>query len=503
MSDEPKANGKPNRSLRRRGSSSFTTLLLVAIVVALVVTLVVIILTPPTDTDTTDENSKQYVPADEFDTSTSGVEKTQSKSAAAPLPSETAPPADTAPPAEMAKPAIRLPIIAVPANSEQLQQEAEQVANRLQQQYPDLPQALNVVALLDSRIRRSGKAEELWQRCIELDPDQVAYYVNLAAIAMDRGNAQLAVDTLEEAVKRGLATPDVHHHLAVALNKLGRCEEAESIVQKALDVQPNASAYWTVLGQAQLKLRKAAEAETSLKKAIELGSRSANVYYALGNACAQQGKTEEAARYRKVFQEMKGSESLEKTERYEVLSTADALRTALTIYCEAAAVERAENSLESERLLMRAVALDPTNPTPCIMLADIYESAGKLAEARAVRERLIQLQPMQLIHYLMYAKLSAQLNDPQTAEATLKLALAMQPGSLEMYVALAEFYLEQGKPKLARWYAQEVIKSQPSAEGYRFLAAACEAAGDQDDARAARAKADSLGTSGPKPQQSP
>jgi uncharacterized protein HemY len=80
--------------------------------------------------------------------------------------------------------------------------------------------------------------------------------------------------------------------LAVALAHLGRCDEAEDAIKKALADYPESPAYWLVLGQSQLKLEKWAEAETSLKKAIALGSRSADAYFALSSACARQGKQE-------------------------------------------------------------------------------------------------------------------------------------------------------------------------------------------------------------------
>ncbi len=470
-------------------TSSLTTLILAAVVVALATVLVVIVLTPP-DEPVSDGVENAFLPA-------AGA---SARETAAPEKAASQRTAGGPPLRQRVESTIRLPAVAVRLTVEQLQAEAEQVAQEVRQRHPKEPQALHVVALLESRFRRSGKAEELWKKCIELDPKQVAYYVNLAAIAMDRGNSQLAVDTLEKAIDAGLVTPDVQHHLAIALTKLGRCEEAEKVVQEALVAHPEASAYWTVLGQAQLKLGKAAEAETSLKKAVELGSRSASVYFALGNACARLNKKEEAAKYRKLFQELKTSQPLDKQNRYDVLVTADALQTTVTILCEAAAVYRDHgNSLETERLLLRALALSPASSTPCGMLADLYQKAGMLAEARVVRQRLTQLQPFQLLHYLMYAKLSEQLNEPEAAEATLKLALAVQPQAIEVYASLAQLYLQQGKAGQARWYAQEAVRRQPSAEGYQFLAITCEATGDEEAAKIATAAAAAMDKSAPQP----
>ena len=93
------------------------------------------------------------------------------------------------------------------------------------------------------------------------------------------------------------------------------------------------------------------------------------------------------------------------------------------------------------------------------------------------------------------------MNEPEAAEAALKMALAVQPHAIEAYATLAQFYLEQGKTGPARWYAQEAIRRQPSAEGYQFLAAICKAMGDEASANAALAEAQSFRPAGPQPAE--
>lgn len=489
----------PQRWRPARRSASVTTLVLVGVVVALIVVLVVLILTPtsePTAGDGTPP-SRQYEPAEDAAPPAAALQAKEPGDASSGEPSGAASGAGAR--ARLAPAStIVLPRVSLQAEAEQLQAEAQQVVDALLEQHPQLPRALHVAAMFNSQVRRSGEAERLWSKCIELDPTEVAYYVNLAAIAMDRGNSQLAADTLEQAIAAGLESPDVQHHLAVALTKLGRCEEAEEVIQKALQAHPQSASYWTVLGQAQLKQGKAADAETSLKRAIELGARTATVYFNLGNALARQQKREEAAEYREKFQALKdSSEQLDKQERYDVLSTAESRRTAITTFCEAAVVHRDQgNSLESERLLMRAIVLDPSSPVAYNLLAELYREANMLAEERVVRERIVELQPLGLLNYLLLAKLEMGLGEPEAAEATLKLALAMRPDAIEPYATLAEFYLERKKFGQARWYAQEAVRRDESAEGYRFLARVCRAMGDEATAQAALAKAETLQPAG-------
>ena len=397
---------------------------------------------------------------------------------------------------------ISLSTSAVPGTVESFQLEAEDVAGQLVARYPNLPEALHVTALLSSRLRQTEQAEKLWQRCVQLAPQAEQYRINLAAIAMDRGNNELAAETLEPAAARGEASPDVSHHLALALTNLGRNDEAEQILVKALERHPNSAAHWLLLGQARLKLGKLVEAEADLRKVLSLGLSSADLYFALGNACARNGKNEEAAEFRRKFAQLKAAEPLSAQERFQVLSTSDARQTALAVMIEAAAVHaRQKDSQEAERLLLRALALDPGNGAACRSLAKIYEDEGLLPEERIAIERLVQIEPLNINHYGRLAELAVELGEPAAAEAAMKLAISVQPDLGPTYAALARFYLQEGKPSKARWYAQEALRRNETPAGYVLLAETCRLLGDEATAATAMSKAQELEARPPSPSQ--
>jgi tetratricopeptide (TPR) repeat protein len=395
--------------------------------------------------------------------------------------------------APLRQPAIRLVDAAVPATAEMLNHEAEGVTSDLLARYPELAEALNVAAMFHAQLRRTGEAERLWRKCIELDATQAAYYVNLAAVAMDRGNSELAAKTLRQALEAGCTTPDVYHHLSVALTSLGACEEAEQIATAALVRYPRSSSHWLVLGEAQLKIGKAVEAETSLRRAMALGNRTAEIHFALANACARQGKQDEADRHRQLYSELKASLPVPAQHRFQILSAAEARRNAVAILTEAAAVHaRKGESMEAERLLLRAIALDPSSVPSCHALAGLYHAAGMLMEERVVRRRLVETEPQTFDNYLNLAKVSAQLGEPEEAEAALKLAMSIRPDAVDAFATLAQLYLQQNRIKPARWYAQEAVRRMPSAEGYSLLATTCRLMGDDAGAEAAMTMAHQL-----------
>jgi len=378
------------------------------------------------------------------------------------------------------------------------------VAGELLARFPDLPEALHVSALLNARLRQSEQAVKLWKRCIELEPGSVQHRLNLAAIAIERGNNELAVETLMPVASDQKASPDITHHLALALTSLGRAEEAVQHLERTLKRYPQSAAHWLVLGQAQLKLGQASEAESSLRKALELGGQSPELLFALGNACARTGKAEDAAQFRQRFAELKAGQPLAAQERFQVLSSGEARQTALTVIIEAAAVHALQqDTQEAERLLLRAIALDPGNVVACQALAKLYGDEHLLAEQRAVCERLIQIEPLNVDHYRTLAELASQLNDPAAAEAALKMAISVQPDLAPAYFTLAQFYLLEGKASKARWYAQEAVRRHETAQGYLLLASTCRSLGDEATAEAAMARAKELQALQPKRTQSP
>ena len=446
----------------RSGFGRLLTLLAAAVAVASAVVIVVAYLAPVDDPDASPAGASAF---------------------------EAASPAEEAPPAlppRPKQPSVTLVASPMPASTEQLQDEARRAASELRSQYPDRAEALHVAAMMHAQLRETDEAAQLWQRAIELSPDTEQYYVNLAAVAMDRGNSELAATTLKRAVERGSTSPDVLHHLGVALNNLGRSVEAEKVVRQALESHPQSGAHWLVLGQSQLKQGQAAEAEKSLLKAVESGAASAEAYFALANAMTRTGKREEATKYRQLYSKLKEEQPLEAQERFQVLSEAEARGTAVAILTETAAVHVLQNnSLEAERLLLRAIALNPASVASCQVLADLYQQARMPAEERVVRARLAEVDPFNFANHLHLANVCVQQGELESAEAALKVAMAVQPENADAYAMLAQLHLQSGRPQKARWFAQESVRREQSAGAYLLLAAACEDMGDAASAQAA------------------
>lgn len=380
---------------------------------------------------------------------------------------------------------ITLPSAAAVATAETLEQEAERVANGLIELLPDNANALHVLAILKAQLHKTSEAAELWKRCLELDPEAEPYYLNFAAIAIERGENQLAIDTLRAAAAHGIASAEINHHLGIALNSVGQFAEAAAVAQDTLDKQPSSGAHWFILGRAQLQQGLFAEAEVSLKRALELGSHSKELYFALFNVCMRQGKKAEALEFKQgydAFKEVK----IDLDERYKILSEAEARRICVSVLAEAGVLYHALQDLQmTEHLLLRVLALEPKNLTACQELAEVYDQRGEPANEIVIRQRIIQLDPSDLLHYLMLAKTQVRAGAPQLAEAQIKLAISLAPQIVTGYAAMAEFQMELDQPQTAQWYVEQALRLKPTVPGYKLLAETLAAQGKVDESKLA------------------
>jgi tetratricopeptide (TPR) repeat protein len=390
------------------------------------------------------------------------------------------------------EPSIELPSAPVEVPAEELRKELLDMSNELLARFPHVPEALHVTALLYADLQEPVDAQELWKQCIQLQPQEPGPYVGLAAAAMELGQDESAVAILQQAQAAGCQSPEIYHKLGEALTKLGRLDEAAIVGAEGLERFPHAPDNWL---QPQLQLDRFAEAESSLKRAVAEGCQSGEVLFGLATACARQGKDEEAAKLRAEFARAKSGQDdgapLPFQARYDI----ELRRIAVAALVGAGAVfGHHGDPTRAEQLNLRAFQLDPTSAAIGTELVSLYRGQKRIADARLVQRRLMELEPQVVFHHVNYATLSAHVGDAQAAETEFKQAIAMRPDLAIGYTGLAQLYLQQGNLPQARWFAEAAQRQQPSGpdEAVRtclVLAAACQQQGDSTAAETALAKA--------------
>lgn len=393
---------------------------------------------------------------------------------------------------------IQLASTPVEVNAEQLQSEILDVGTQLLERFPRVPEALHIVAMLYADLNKAAEAKKIWQQCVEMAPNQPGPYIGLATVAMELGQDETAVKTLRQALAVGCSTPELYHQLAAALMKLGQLDEAADVSRQGLKAFPDAAKNWCQLGQVQLQLGQPVPAEISLRKAIAEGDSSGGVLFALATACARQGKHDEAARYREEFAKRKTPPVVTNDEEFQSVYDAKLRQIAVATICRAGVVyDRHGDVSKAESLLLRASSLDPTNPVVCVELAAIYRRQDRLADGQLVQRRLIEIEPRRIQHYVNLASLSLRLGDKEAAETALKQVVSLRPDLAIGYSSLAKFYLQSGRIKQARWFAeaalrQDVNSPRETIETYMVFASACNQLGDRAAAEDAVAEAKRL-----------
>jgi tetratricopeptide (TPR) repeat protein len=84
----------------------------------------------------------------------------------------------------------------------------------------------------------AGKAEAMYRRALELEPDCAAAYLNLGAMLCEAGRCGEAVQLYDQAVRHCPSDAAVHFNRAIALEDQGRVDEALASYEECLRLEP-------------------------------------------------------------------------------------------------------------------------------------------------------------------------------------------------------------------------------------------------------------------------
>jgi tetratricopeptide (TPR) repeat protein len=114
------------------------------------------------------------------------------------------------------------------------------------------------------------------------------------------------------------------------------------------------------------------------------------------------------------------------------------------------AAERTEALAEADRLLRRAIELDPESQTALHEQALVLMDLGRLAEADGAYQKLIQRDPKDLDSIVARARIAEARQDPAQAETILREAVSSHPRSAILELELGRLLLRLSRPEEAR-----------------------------------------------------
>lgn len=210
-----------------------------------------------------------------------------------------------------------------------------------------------------------SEAEREFRRVTELAPDDPVAPVKLGLIALRRARWQEALDRLEAAMKIAGRTPALLHNIALALEALGRLDEADAAVADAVEGDRDDPRLWTGWGLLALRRNEAELAMERFTRAREVhavGTPPARWFWGCAWAQALGEHWPEAVN----------------TAREGVSAYPDhpVLRTTLGVLLESTG-----EIGEAEAHLRHALGEDPTIPQISKNLGDLLYRAGRWKEA--------------------------------------------------------------------------------------------------------------------------
>ncbi|XP_026183193.1 protein O-mannosyl-transferase TMTC1 isoform X1 [Mastacembelus armatus] len=284
---------------------------------------------------------------------------------------------------------------------------------------------------------------------IQTLPHNAKVHYNYANFLKDSGRHQEAIHHYTTALR-------LYPRHASAMNNLGTLtrnpEEAERYYRKALDINPQHNRALFNLGNLLKSQGKEKEAEALLKDSIRFGPHFADAYSSLASLYAEQKRFHEASEvYQKGIENCPDSSDLHNN--YGVFL-----------------VDTGEGKLAAAHY-QQAVRLKPAHYVAMVNLGRLLRSSNENKEAESWYKRALQvtrkvdiLTPLGALYY----------NTGRYEEAlqVYREAVALQPDSTDIWLALAQVLAMAGRTKEAEKMTLDIISREGNCiECYRLLSA--------------------------------
>jgi tetratricopeptide (TPR) repeat protein len=258
---------------------------------------------------------------------------------------------------------------------ESLKNEATQIARLLTAKFPNDAYCHDLLAGVQYRLAgETAKADELWQKSIQLDRKFLPPYFGRASIAWSQGDIETAIQLMQQVLQQDPNSADAQIYLANALIESGRFEEAVKTVEATNSSAPMSVANCLLLGKAYMQLDEFSKAVQYYERAVQLNTNCWEAYYGLAQANQRLGHAEEARQQLAKFKSLQGA-SDQSTSVRSIELDADFVRQEVVGVCLAAGeiCNRHGEFDAAERYLLRAAALDPRDPRSRQALQQLYE----------------------------------------------------------------------------------------------------------------------------------
>jgi tetratricopeptide (TPR) repeat protein len=374
-----------------------------------------------------------------------------------------------------------------PADVVALRDELFDVAEQLVRAIP-APDALCLLGTAHHLAANDDVAVQLWQQCLQMDPQFADAHLALGMRLLDRGEFAAAEASLREALRIDPVWNEVPLPLEKALHNQGKFPEAVKVLETFVAAHPGSLEGWHRLGLAYQTVGDHENAMRCHLQALKIKPDFGFAYQGVAAALKKLGRAAEAESYAPKIRELMAEDNRRERALRTNLGHENRLRdrvvrTRLT----AARVYMKFNRLaEAEAQWQRVAALDPQEFESRESLCALYSRQQRLTDALRMRTELSKLDPDNSRQLLSLGTLQYKNHQLDEAEATFRRVIDLAPQQAAGYAALAQTQMSPGRDlDEAVQLAHQAVKLAPTAEHYYILAMVESSRGDPSACRAA------------------
>jgi tetratricopeptide (TPR) repeat protein len=351
-----------------------------------------------------------------------------------------------------------------------LREEQFGVALGLLMAFPDDTNAAFLVGMAYFEQGNVVEAEKYLEQSLRLKPNRADACDHLGRIALLKGQYDMALTMFNRAMEIDPGTPGIHFRIAKAQAFLGKLKEAVTELQKDIELFPDASQSYGLLGETYLQLQEYQKAKESFEAAIRIKPDYTKAYYGLATACARLRLKEESKEAQQKFKLYEAEDQKAGRHWRQVLEPLMVTRRSVAhthtdigrVYNERGYQDRAE------QLWQKAAVLDPNNIDCRLYLSGLYLQQNKLTDALGLYEQITQIDPENGVSHFFIGNINARLGRFDDAEKAYKKVIEAAPERSEGYHALARLYLQLNRslPE-AEKLAARAVELDPDNMQYR------------------------------------
>jgi tetratricopeptide (TPR) repeat protein len=321
-------------------------------------------------------------------------------------------------------------------------QERRAVGRKSHAGEPGSPAALYEAGLRHLRAAQYLDAQICCQQALATDSNHADSLNLMGMLSLHAKQYDLAIEWVARALRQ-VAKPEYLVTLGLALQNLGRLEEALKAFDKAVQLKPDVAELWKNLGNVLLALQRPAEALLSFQHTLTFDPRHWEAAYQSAVLLHEAGRLEEAVKHFDLCDRLKPDHAL--TLRARARSLRDA--------------NRLEEALQDSQ---RASALDPGNAGACNGVGDILARLpDRQEEALQWFDRALELQPDFIQSLTNKALVLGQLHRFDEAIASYHRLKSLDPDNAEVSISLGHLQLLLGNFE-SGWAGHEARRKIPS-----------------------------------------